>query len=595
MNSDTAGRLDQAIAAARRSLGEGGETAERWHDLGVLFQERGSPRDSRDAFERAVALDPAMASAHNNLGNSYNVLGELDRAVTSYRRALALDPSLAPAHANAAAALYVLGRNDEALEHVRRAAEIDADSLGVQINAAFIEGAISGYDVALTRFDALIAKHPNDAALAAARAYVLLRLERFEEALAMAQHGLSLRPDYGLLLESAGCALRALGRFDEAVLAFDRAIALGHDPAGVLLLKASGLLELGEFAAARTALERALAIAPDLSGAWNALAELQTFAAGDPLLATMEDVLERSPRLQAFEARTLMHFALGKAYHKSGDRRNAFRHFAAGNAMKRRTFTYDVAGDERFARDTIAFFTPAVIAGLSGAGDVSRAPIFVVGMPRSGTSLVEQILASHPGVYGAGELTFFDRAVRECGPENPTAIGERYLALVDSVAPAGKRVVDKLPSNFRHAALIHLALPRAPIVHVTRDALDTCFSCYVTLFTGRQDFSFDLVETGRYYRTYAALMDHWHAVLPPGVMLDVRYEDLIADLEAGARRMLAFCDLPWDDAVLRYYETSRPVRTASFRQVRQPVYASSVGTAQAYRADLQPLIDALHR
>jgi hypothetical protein len=214
-------------------------------------------------------------------------------------------------------------------------------------------------------------------------------------------------------------------------------------------------------------------------------------------------------------------------------------------------------------------------------------------MPRSGTSLVEQIIASHPDVHGAGELTLFDRAIDEVGCEDVTALGSRYLALVDEIAPGGKRVVDKLPSNFRHVPLIRLALPRASIVHCVRDPLDTCFSAYTTLFTGRQDWSFDLTEAGRYYRSYAALMEHWHALLGPDAMLDVRYEDLIAGVEAGARRLLAFCGLTWNDAVLRYYESSRPVRTASYRQVRQPIYTSSIGSAQRYRAQLQPLIDAL--
>jgi hypothetical protein len=254
---------------------------------------------------------------------------------------------------------------------------------------------------------------------------------------------------------------------------------------------------------------------------------------------------------------------------------------------------YDVAADERFVRESIAFFTPATMRRLSGAGDPSRAPIFVLGMPRSGTSLVEQILASHPDVHGAGELTLFDRAIDEVGREDPAALGTRYLELLAAIAPLGQRVVDKLPSNFRHVALIHLALPRARIVHTMRDALDTCFSCYVTLFTGRQDFSYDLTEAGRYYRAYEALMAHWRMLLPPGIMLDVRYENLVADLEAGARRLLAFCDLPWNDAVLRYYESARPVRTASYRQVRRPIYATSVGSAQRYRSELQPLVDAL--
>jgi tetratricopeptide (TPR) repeat protein len=593
MNSPQSEQALQAIEAAKRAIAQDETSAALWHDLGSLYQRHGALAESRVAFERAIALEPALASAHNNLGNTLILLGENDRAVESYRHAIAHDPALFPAHANAAAALYALGRTAEALVHARAAVKIDPASRPARVTLAFVEGAVSGYGVALEQIDALLTSGPGDLTALAARSYILLRLERFDEALATAYQGLALAPNFGLLLESLGCALRGLQRFSEAFAAFDRAFELGHDRAAILVLKAGGQLEIGDLEAAGATLERSLEIAPDLASAWSALTELRSFVPGDPAIAQMEAFLATSPNLRVPEPRMTMHFALGKAYRKAGDGKNAFRHFATGNALKRSTFTYDVAVDERFARDTIAFFTPEMMQRLSGAGDRSRAPIFVVGMPRSGTSLVEQILASHPDVHGAGELLLFERAIAEAGADDMTALGQRYIALVDAIAPRDKRVVDKLPSNFRHVALIHLALPRARIIHCMRDPVDTCFSCYTTLFTGRQDFSFDLAEAGRYYRTYDALVKHWPNVLPPGIMLDLKYEDIVADLEGNARRMLAFCDLPWDDAVLRYYETSRPIRTASFRQARQPIYSSSVRAADAYREELQPLIDAL--
>ena len=592
---EQAEKLDRALAAARQAVAANGSSAQSWHDLGVLHQLRGDLADSYTAFTRAVELDPASASAHNNLGNTYVRMGDNERAVDSYRRAIERNPGLLAAHANAAAALHVLGRNAEALVHARRAVEIDPASSPARITAAFIDGAVSGYEVALTQIDDVLAREPGNPSAIAARCYCLLRLERFADALATARGGLELRPNYGLFLESLGCALRGLGRSEEAFAAFDRAYELGHDPASILVLKAAGLLEIGRLDEARRALETALEIVPDLPSAWSTLAELLDFAPGDPALARMEAFLASSPNLRALEARLLMHFALGKAYRKSGDAENAFRHFAAGNALRRGTIAYDVADDERFAADTIAFFTPEKMRALAGAGDGSRAPIFVLGMPRSGTSLVEQILASHPDVHGAGELLLFDRAIAEAGTEDLTALGARYLALLDAVAPATKRVVDKLPSNFRHAGLLHLALPRARFVHTMRDALDTCFSCYTTNFTGRQDFSWDLAECGRYYRAYEALMAHWRAVLPPGVMLEIAYEDVVVDVEGNARALLAFCELPWDNAVLRFYETERPIRTASYKQARQPIYTTSIKSAGRYSANLQPLIAALGR
>jgi tetratricopeptide (TPR) repeat protein len=588
-----AGQVDQAIEAAQRALAADEGSAQHWHDLGVLYQLRGALADSRVAFERAAAINPSFASVHNNLGNTFLRLGETERAIVSFRRALALEPNLMPAHANVASALHVLGRNAEALVHARRAVELDPDAPGPRITAAFVEGAVSGYGAALDQLDALLARLPDNPTALAARAYCLLRLERFTEALEAAQRGLALQPNFASLVESLGCALRGLSRFDEAFAAFDRAIELGAERSSILVLKAGGLLEIGRMDEAERTLEAALEAAPDCANAWSVLVDLRSFAPDAATLATMERYLATSPNLRASEARAHMHFALGKAYRRSRDPRSAFRHFAAGNALKRSSIVYDIADDERIARATIERFTPATMHRLAGSGDASRAPIFVIGMPRSGTSLVEQILASHPDVFGAGELTLFDRALAEAGSEDMTALGSRYLELVDEIAPADKRVVDKLPSNFRHVALLHLALPRARIVHCVRDALDTCFSCYTTLFTGRQDFSWDLVETGRFYRNYATLMDHWRAVMPAGIMLDVSYEDIVADLETTARRILAFCDLPWDERVLRFYQTERPIRTASYKQARQPIYATSVRAADAYRDELAPLIAAL--
>jgi tetratricopeptide (TPR) repeat protein len=588
-------RLDRAISAMSATVAADDTNAAAWHDLGILHQQRGSLAESRAAFERAVGADPSLASAHNNLGNTLHMLGYFERAVASYECALTIDRTLTAAHANAAAALHLLGRNDEALVHARAATALDPASITIRITAALIAGAAGGNEAGLSEIDELLSETPHSIAATAARAYLQLKLERYADALATAYAGLALAPENGLLLESLGCALRGVGRYVEAFATFDRAIALGHDPASLLVLKAGGQLEIGAFDDARASLERALAITPGLATAWSALCDIRSFAPGDPAIAAMETALAESPQLRAIDARTLMHFALGKAHRKARDRERAFRHFEAGNALKRATYTYDVADDEARMRETIATYTPEVMRRGAGAGDASRAPIFVIGMPRSGTTMVEQLLASHPDVYGAGEQLLFDQAVYERGTDDLAALGRRYIELIDVIAPHGKRVVDKLPSNFRHAGLIQLALPRARIIHCMRDPLDTLFSIYVTLFSGRQDFAFDQREIARYYRSYESLMAHWRTVMSPDVLLDVAYEDITADLETNARRILAFCGLPWTDAVLRFHETDRPIRTASFHQARQPIYTSSIGTAEPYRAYLQPLIDELAR
>jgi len=245
-----------------------------------------------------------------------------------------------------------------------------------------------------------------------------------------------------------------------------------------------------------------------------------------------------------------------------------------------------------------------------GGGDRSAAPVFVLGMPRSGTTLVEQILASHSKVFGAGELETFGATVASfarsrhathgivdllptLSGEDVRAIGADYLARIRPAAGAAERIVNKLPSNYLFVGIIHLALPNARIIHTLRDPVDTCFSNFSLLFAETQAFAYDLGELGRYYKAYDAIMRHWRDVLPPGVMLDVRYEDLVDDVEANARRIIAHCGLDWEDGCLTFHQTRRPVRTASSAQVRQPIYRSSVGRWRPYRDLLQPLLDAL--
>jgi hypothetical protein len=243
-------------------------------------------------------------------------------------------------------------------------------------------------------------------------------------------------------------------------------------------------------------------------------------------------------------------------------------------------------------------------------GERSHLPVFILGMPRSGTSLVEQILASHPRVLGAGELTAMDEAIGtvrtnfgllpypDCVPALDAAgvqeIGARYLAQVRRLAPtATARVIDKMPSNFLVAGLIPLALLNARIIHTVRDPVDTCVSCFSRLFALEHNYTYDLAELGRYYRAYQRLMAHWHHVLPPGRTLNVRYEELVADLDGQARRMVAHCGLDWDDRCLAFHRTQRPVRTPSAMQVRRPIYTSSVGLRRHYEPFLSPLLTAL--
>ena len=360
------------------------------------------------------------------------------------------------------------------------------------------------------------------------------------------------------------------------------------------------MIELGHFDEAYDCLEKAIQLAPRNARFYYSLATSKRLALGDPNVLAMEKLVQSVSSLPADE-QIALHFALGKIFADT-DQERSFQHLLKGNALKRRQIDYDEAAVPTVLEHTRAVFTAELMRRNAGLGHPSCVPLFILGMPRSGTTLVEQILASHPKVFGAGELDDFGKAivalrfpnvVSPMSGEQLRQLGESYVSGIGVAAPAAERITNKAPGNFRFAGLIHLVLPNARIIHTRRDPVDTCLSCFSTLFTERVSYCYDLKELGRYYRAYEAMMAHWRSVLPQNVMLEVQYEDVVTDLEGQARRIVAHCGLEWDDACLDFHNTERPIRTASATQVRQRIYNSSVGRWRAYEPFLGPLLAEL--
>jgi hypothetical protein len=378
------------------------------------------------------------------------------------------------------------------------------------------------------------------------------------------EQAVALRPSDPVLHVNLGILYRDLGRLREAVAEYGTAVALRNDQADAHFHRA----------------------------------EIKTFRVGDPDLAAMEALLAR-PSVSARDTIHL-HFALGKARDDIGDYARAFAHWAEGNRRKRLEIQYDetaTLGAMRLA----AAFDRATIQRLRGYGHPTAQPIFVVGMPRSGSTLIEQILASHPHVHAAGEIGHLAAVVgtipdpAKLDGATIQRLATEYLARLPT-PPTGKtRLVDKAPTNFLRTGIIHLMFPHAHIVHSVRDPRDTGLSCFSKLFVSGCLYSYDLAELGRYGSSYLVLMDHWRARLPTVSLIDVRYEDLVADLPRRARALIESCGLPWDDACLRFHETRRSVRTASAAQVRRPIYATSVQRWRHYENELAPLLRELPR
>ena len=379
-------------------------------------------------------------------------------------------------------------------------------------------------------------------------------------------------------------------------------IATFRSQAQDLHASATALLQAGELAAARECLRQALRFCPDDAALYYTLSVAETFQPGDPAILAMEALQSRRGELPA-EARIHLAFALAKAYADCGQPGRAFSQLVAGNADKRALTDYRegavlaLFGRLRdLAPDSFPDPDPALAA---------EAPTFIVGMPRSGSTLLEQILAAHPAVFAAGEVNLFGATVqavlgprpfpnglRELKETDFAQIGAHYRAELRRLAP-GKRVVNKLPENFLTLPLIRRALPEARLIHARRDPIDTCLSCFGQLFTLGQPFSYDLGELGRYYRHYAALMEEWRLLLPAGCLTEVDYESLVADPEAETRRLLRACGLPWDEACLSFHRVARPILTGSLVQVRRPIYRDSVGKWRPPAELLRPLTDGL--
>ena len=597
------GLLAEGEAAARRAVAMDASLVPGWNNLGIVLQEAGKFDESRACLERVIALRPDWADAHNNLANTCRRLGRFDSAEHHYRQALALNPDYANAHSNLAFLLSTQGRHEEAAQAARRAIELDPRLVDAYVNLADVEASRHQYEAALRALEMLRAFAPQHPAGLVASAKVLRQLERLDEALELARHAVALTPQNADAVHTLATMLQALGHTGEALTAFEQAAQLpGAVREDAMVGCATMLMEAGRKDEALAAFEHALAAFPDSVLALAGRADARKFQPGDPDIAALEACVAAGER-RALTDRIAAHFALGKAYMDIGEPERAFGHLDEGNRLKRATFGYDAASTGEWMKRVAQCFVPAQYAQLARASEPSELPVFIVGMPRSGTTLIEQILASHPQVIGAGELSALRLSIENSGrfPEgvasmtehDATAIGRDYLKRVTPLAQGHARLVDKMPGNFLYAGLIPLMLPGARIIHARRNAVDTCLSCYTKLFGGEQRFTYDQTELGAFYREYETLMAHWRAVLPPDRFIEVDYESVVDNLEDEARRMIAFLGLQWDDACLNFHDSRRVVRTASVNQVRQPIYKTSKGRWQAYAPWLQPLLAAL--
>ena len=588
-----------------------------------------------------VSLKPDYPQVYEDLGSVLALQKRFDDAIPLFEKAIMLEPGLSLAHKKLGQALAAVGRGRDADERFEAFFDEDPEAGAVAIGAEHLRAGRK--DDAIAAFKDVIRKNPDNvnAMRFLATAYwreeqnpgeaeawlrrataiapdftaawltlgpVLLEANKYIEAIDCYQAALRCEPENAAIWAGLGNAYAQASYPEKSVEAFEKAIAFGAESANIYMGYAHVLKTVGNRPGALKAYRAAIRIRPDFGEVYWSMANLKVFPFGDAEIRAMEAQLEKPGLSDSAEIH--FRFALGKAYEDKQDYDNAWHYYDSGNRKQRPLVAHDPLEMEQRHREIMEVFSPEFITNHSGNGFDARDPILIVGLPRSGSTLVEQILASHSQVEGTSELPVLSKLAASVGryraddrqfpagllelrKRDWRAYGQQYMDGTRRHRLTDKPFfTDKLPNNFPLIGLLHLILPNARVINARRHPLDSCLGCYKQLFAKGQNFTYDVEDLAHYYRNYDTVIKHWQQVLP-GKVLDVHYEETVTDLENQVRRILDHCGLPFEESCLRFHETERAVKTASSEQVRQPIYTGALGMWRNYEQYLELWIDEL--
>jgi tetratricopeptide (TPR) repeat protein len=575
------------------------QDAEAHTNLGNAFRAAGRLEEAVQSHRRSLSINPRYAEAHNNLGSALRELGRLDEAAASYRRAVAIKPDFAMAHANLSDTLQRAGQLDDAVDALRRVTELQPDSALAHCNLGDALRVSWRLDAAVACYRHALALKGDYAEAHDRLGNALFFLGQQDEAAASCRRALALRPDIAEVHSNLGMVLMVQGRMAEAEANCRRALELDPQLTGAIVMLAELHANKGQFAEAETLLQQAIALEPDMPEAWAGLVRWRKLVRADErwLAQAQRIVSQKLPPRREVHLR----YALGKYFDEMKEFEQAFINYRRANELTRRhNASYDRQALSRRVDRIIERYDREFLGRTAADGNRSDRPVFVLGMWRSGTTLAEQILASHPAVFGAGELAFWGTAAGTYeqtplvgatrGEHDLRDLASAYLALLEAQSADARHVTDKMCSNFLHLGLIRAALPNARIIHLQRNPIDTCLSIYFQDFHYGHLYANDLGDLAHYYTEYLRVMAHWRRTLPDGAMLEVPYESLVADQIGWTRRMLDFIGLPWDPRCVDFHRTERAVATVSKWQVRQRISNSSVERWRNYEPFVAPLL-----
>ncbi|MGF1549282.1 MAG: tetratricopeptide repeat protein [Sphingomonadaceae bacterium] len=606
-------RQRRNFPAAKEALSKAVELdpkqASAHNNLGILHFERGEFKAAVSAYEKAIEANPNFAEAYNNLGNASRLTGQGEKALGYYHKALQFRERYPEAYNNLGTLLKDTGKFQEAEHAYRKAMLQNPQYMEAYNNLANLMFVTNRDQEALRVLsDALRVKEDHPVTLTIT-ARVQLRRGNYPAAEQAAKRALKEAPQNAEAMVVLGQLYHETDRYDEAIEILEKALDAAPNSTEAHNFYGVALKSVGRLDEGKEQILKALELNKQNYGAYANLNDLVDFKEEPGLVEDMKAIFDKfenldDPRLMA------LHFGYAKALDDLGEHPKALEHYKLGAKAKRAQLEYNEKETKKFFADIKKTFSAEVFKNRPFEGLSSDRLVFIIGMPRSGSTLTEQILSAHPEIFGAGEVKYLARAIAQMRDRFPSLarypdvfsemedfhyrmIGNSYLKQIEPGAGDAKRITDKLLTNYFFAGLINLVFPNAKIVHTRRNPVDTCLSSFTKLFKDDMPHSYDFGELGRYYLEYQALMDHWHKVLPKGALIDVQYEEMVADVEGNAKKLIDFIGLAWDPACVEFHRSSRPVKTASVAQVRKPVYKSSVERWRKYGDGMQPLLDAL--
>ncbi len=608
--SRQAGNVTAAIEFGEQAIALDPLMPSAFSNLGVALYDAARYDESITMHQKALLLEPHSLQSLNNLGSIARAKKNKSEAIDWYRKALNVQPEFLESLSNLGAVLVESDRAAEAVPALEKALKLAPNYPEALCNLGLAQVKLDAPEIAKGLLERSLQLRPNYSEALSGLARVHQDLDQLPQAESLLKQALITGPARSDVYSQLGMVYTEMGQTDAAEEAFKKALELESDSLDALNGIGNLKIEAGDIEEAKIIFSDVIDRHPDNLDARFHLMQIEKSRPGDQNLLALEAML---PTIDTFgsDKQISLHYALGKGYEDQRDFDQAFLHFSKGAKLKRSKLNYDWVAEQAFVERIKNTFTSELFNRLKNCElkETSNAPVFILGMPRSGTTLTEQIISSHPSVYGAGELRDLIEITQNplsqnsslSYPENLQVIepsqlfswGREYVERLKAFDPAALRITDKMPSNYLLLGLISAMLPGAKIIHVKRNPIDTCLSCYTRLFNRHQDATYDLAELGRHYMNYYHLMEHWKKILPPDSFIEVQYEEIVADIESQARRLIDYCGLEWNEGCLAFYENKRSVRTASVAQVRKPLYTSSVEKWRQYESHLGPLLEQL--